>query len=313
MFKMDPSRLRETLEQLEQAGRDHAAWQEDLLGKLLCVVPGGATRLRDDGHRRCRFGRWYHENAPDELRQQPAFEAIGQEHRLLHAMAGQLLQTVNERRAIRREDYDELASTGTRLRLALDSLRHEIQAALRHSDPVTGAYDRAALMPELREWHELAKRGIQQCCIAFMDLDRFKEVNDTHGHLVGDEVLAGAARCITAHLRPYDKLFRYGGDEFLILLPATDLATGHRVMERIRRRLAATPLVPGAGAARIRISGSFGLAMLDPATSIEESVDRGDTALLLAKSAGRNRVVTWDPAVVTQRAFRRLDLEHAQR
>jgi len=141
-----------------------------------------------------------------------------------------------------------------------------------------------------------------------MDLDHFKEINDTYGHLVGDEVLAGAAQCMARHLRPYDKLFRYGGDEFLVLLPAVDLRSGRTVIERVRRTLASTTLARGPGGVQIGATGSFGLAMLDPSVPVEESVERGDTALLLAKGTGRNRVVTWDPSVETQRSFRRLEI-----
>lgn len=313
MFKMDPSRLGETLEQLEQARRDHASWHDDLVGTLICRPPADAAALQDPGHRGCRFGRWYHSAAPSELREQPAFEAIGIEHQRLHAVAARLLDAAARGAPISRAEYDELAEVSTRLRLELDSLRHEIQAALSKIDMLTGAYEREALLPELREWHEMVRRGVQQCCIAFMDLDHFKEVNDTYGHIVGDEVLTGAARCVAEHLRPYDKLFRYGGDEFLILLPAVKLAAGRRVIERIRFKLAAMPLTVGTAGATMHVSGSFGLATLDPEVTVEESIDRGDTALLLAKSSGRNRVVVWDPAIETQRAFQKLDLDDAMR
>ncbi|KPJ81976.1 MAG: hypothetical protein AMJ58_03015 [Gammaproteobacteria bacterium SG8_30] len=223
-----------------------------------------------------------------------------------------MLEAASRGEKVSRTCYEELATASSKLRLELDSLRHEIQAAIAQSDTLTGAYDRSALLPELREWHELVKRGVQRCGLAFMDLDRFKEVNDTYGHRIGDEVLAGAAQCIARHLRPYDKLFRYGGDEFLILLPAVDLVSGRTVIERVRRTLASTTLARGAGGIQIGTTGSFGLAMLDPSVPVEESVDRGDTALLLAKGAGRNRVVIWDPAVETQRSFRGLEIGAGQ-
>lgn len=309
MFRMESKDLREALGQLDQARQDHADWQEDLIGTLLCCPPVEVGRHQDEGHYRCRLGRWYYERAPAELREHPSFAALGAEHRRLHVLGAGLLAAAAHGGKVSRRHYDELSAASSRLRLELDSLRHEIQAALAQSDALTGAYGRSALLPELREWHELVKRGVQQCGLAFMDLDHFKEINDTYGHRIGDAVLAHAARCMAEHLRPYDKLFRYGGDEFLILLPAVDLQSGRRVIERVRRTLASTPLADGPDGVPIGVTGSFGLAMLDPSVPVEESVDRGDTALLLAKGSGRNRVMCWDPSVETQRSFRRLDID----
>lgn len=308
MFRMEARSLREALGQLDQARQDHADWHEELIGTLLCCSPTEARRHPDTGDRHCRLGRWYHERAPAELREHPAFAALGTEHHRLHVLGSALLAAAARGEKVSRTHYEELSAASSRLRLELDSLRHEIQAALAQSDTLTGAYGRSALLPELREWHELVKRGVQRCGLAFMDLDHFKEINDTYGHLVGDEVLAGAAQCMARHLRPYDKLFRYGGDEFLVLLPAVDLRSGRTVIERVRRTLASTTLARGPGGVQIGATGSFGLAMLDPSVPVEESVERGDTALLLAKGSGRNRVVTWDPSVETQRSFRRLEI-----
>lgn len=306
MFKMDPTALRRTLEQLEKAQHDHDAWSEDLIGRLLCRQPPDPRELHEDMHRHCGFGQWYYGEAHPELREQPVFIAIEAEHRRLHAIAARLFRGTTGNATIARPDYDELVAAGAGLRLELDSLRHEIQAALHGRDVLTGAYDRAELLPELREWRELVRRGVQRCCIAFMDLDRFKDINDSFGHRVGDQVLAGAVRCVAEHLRPYDKVFRYGGDEFLLSLPAADLAMGEGVTQRIRQTLATTPFASGAEGATISTTASFGLAPLDPDASVEESIDRADTALLMAKSEGRNRCCSWDPEVMTQRTQRRL-------
>jgi diguanylate cyclase (GGDEF)-like protein len=306
MFSLEPGNLLEMLERLDLARRDHAAWQDALIGTLLCRVPSDPNDLAEDSHRRCRFGKWYYGELSTQLRAQPEFAAIESEHKITHAVAAKLLRVTATGATITRADYDDFVASGARLRLELDTLRNEIQAALRGIDPLTGAYGRAALLPELRMSHELVKRGVQQCCIAFMDLDRFKQVNDTYGHSVGDQVLAGAVRCLGEHLRPYDKVFRYGGDEFLIVLPAADLAGGHRVTERIRKKLTTTPLVSGVEGVSICANASFGLAMLDSQVSVQESIDRADTALLLAKSSGRNRTVSWNPSIQTHRALRAL-------
>lgn len=306
MFSVDPAALHQALEQLQRAQHDHAAWHENLIGTLLCRLPANPADLEENAHRRCHFGQWYYSQAPAALREQPAFSAIDADHKQVHDIAMQLLREAASGGPIALADYDSLVACSARLNLELDSLRHEVQAALRGSDPLTGAYDRSQLLPELNEWRELARRGIQHCCIAFMDLDRFKQINDRFGHSVGDQVLAGAVHCVVEKLRSYDKVFRYGGDEFLISMPAADLATGQVMAERVGRVLRTTPLVASAEGTPIFAVASFGLALLDPDVSVEESIDRADTALLAAKAAGRGRAVCWNPAINTHHALRTL-------
>jgi diguanylate cyclase (GGDEF)-like protein len=308
MYRLEPAKLHQMLADLEQATRYHTEWRERLIGMLLCQLPSDPNDLREDSHRRCRFGRWYYGKVPKELQLQPTFAAIEAEHRGEHQLAARLLAAIGAGNPIVRADYDELVAGNARLRLMLDALRNEAHAALRGTDPLTGAYARSALMPELLLARELVKRGTQQCCIAFMDLDRFKLVNDRFGHAAGDRLLTGAIRCVTENLRPYDKVFRYGGDEFLIVLPATSLADGESATERIRRTLGTTKFDPGNEGRPLRATASFGLALIDPDVSVEEAVERADTALLTAKSAGRNRTVTWNPEITTSRGERILQL-----
>lgn len=309
MLKMDPTTLRKTLEQLESATRDHAEWQENLLRMIVCGLPHEAGELADDAHLHCQFGRWFYERAPADLWGQPAFAAIGPEHENLHRIAARLLHESAAGAPVARERYEELVDGSARLRAAIDSLRHEIEGALRNLDPLTGACGRAEMLPDLRQWRELAQRGVQPCCIVFMDLDHFKQVNDQHGHPVGDEVLKGVVRHLNHHLRPYDKVYRYGGDEFLIALPGADLAIGQAVIKRVRDELARRPLAAGHGGVALPVSASFGLALLDPAIRVEEAIERADQALLLAKAAGRNSAISWDSSVTTGTRLPRLRID----
>jgi diguanylate cyclase len=145
-----------------------------------------------------------------------------------------------------------------------------------------------------------------------MDVDHLKQINDTYGHPLGDEVLAGAVRYLAKYLRPYDKVFRYGGDEFLISLPGTDLATGQAVISRVREGLARSSLAASPDGTALKVTASFGLALLDPEVSVEESIERADQALMLAKTAGRNRAIRWDSSVVTGTRLPRLQIEDAK-
>jgi len=299
MLHMAPAVLRCTLEQLDQAAHDHAHWHENLIRAIVCRLPCDLSDMEENAHRLCRFGQWYYEQAPVELWEEPAFAAIEAEHKHLHKVAARLLQEAANGATISRGDYDDLVTGGERLLIELDSLRHEVSGALRNRDALTGAYGRAEILPALREWRELARRNVQHCCVAFMDLDNLKQVNDTYGHAAGDQLLAGAVQHVMEHLRPYDKVFRYGGDEFLISLPGTDLVIGRKVIEHIREALAGAPLDVSPAGNAIVATASFGIALLEPDLSVEESIDRADKALLVAKAAGRNRACCWDPAVTT--------------
>jgi diguanylate cyclase len=299
MHRLDPAALRTSLERLEQASHDHALWHENVLRSIVCRLPCDPQDLEEDAHRHCRFGQWYYVQAPVALWEQPAFAAIEAEHKWLHQVAARMLREAAADAPIPCEDYDELVSGRKRLFRELDSLRRGIAGELRDRDALTGAYSRGDMLPALREWRELARRNVQRCAIAFMDLDHLKEINDTYGHVAGDEVLAGVVQHVTEHLRPYDKVFRYGGDEFLISLPGADLAVGQIVIEHLRDGIAQTPIVVSSVDQPIRTTASFGLAMLEADISVEESIDRADKALLVAKAAGRNRACSWDPAITT--------------
>ena len=313
MLKLDPATLRNTLEQLEQATHDHAEWHENLLRTIVCGLPFDLKDLDKSAHLNCRLGRWYYERAPAELWGQPTFAAIGAEHECVHRIASQLLGELATDEPVARADFENLIAGSARLRHELDSLRQKIQDELWTRDALTGAHGRAEMLPELRAWHELAQRGVQKCCIVFMDLDQLKTINDTYGHQAGDEVLAGAVRYLTKHLRPYDKVFRYGGDEFLISLPGADLAIGRAVIKHVREGLASRSLVAGPGGIVLHATASFGLALLDPDVTVEESIERADQALLLAKTAGRNRAISWDSTVTTGTRLPRLQLDDVPR
>lgn len=309
MLNMEPITLRTTLARLDHATQDYAEWHANLLREIVCGLPLDLNDLADDAHFKCLFGRWYYEQAPAELRGIPAFAAVGSEHERLHRIAARVLREVAADEPIVRADFEELLARSMQLRLELDSLRHEIECTLQNRDALTGAYTRAEMLRELREWHELAKRHVQACCLVFMDLDHFKDINDRYGHHVGDEILTGAVRFLVQHLRPYDKVFRYGGDEFLIGLPGTDLALGQTVIRRIRDGLDGRALARSHDGAALRVTASFGLALLDPQVSVEDSIERADQALLLAKTAGRNRAISWDEDVTTSTRLPRLRMQ----
>ena len=306
---MTPEALRVALDHLEQATRDHVEWHASLLHSIVCELPGEPDDLRAEAHRHCEFGRWYYERSPPELRNDPAYEVIGAEHERVHRVATRALLAMAAGRRIERAEFNELLLVSVRLRRELEVLRNRMHLALRSRDPLTGAYDRDYVLPELRRWRLSVSRGTTSCCIVFMDVDRLKEVNDARGFPVGDALLTEAVRYVRAHLRPDDKVFRYGGDEFLVTLPCADIETGQAIVGRIREGLAQRQVFVGGAEPSSHLTASFGLALLDPAVRLDDCIERAAQALLLAKTAGGNRAIAWDESVTTGRHIMRISVE----
>lgn len=166
------------------------------------------------------------------------------------------------------------------------------------TDILTGVHNRRYFESRCLEEVAAARRNNTPLVCMFLDVDKFKSLNDTLGHPAGDEVLRHIAKLVKVQLRGNDVVARYGGEEFVILLPATPQASGQETAERIRRIIAAQS-VPIKTREEVRVTISIGVSMLrqtaaagDTATLAAEMISRADKALYEAKEAGRNRVVS---------------------
>ena len=158
--------------------------------------------------------------------------------------------------------------------------KDDLEAALL-TDRVTGVGSRHAGEVALEAAIAQAERHGTALTIACIDLDGFKSVNDTHGHCVGDAALHHAATVISHQLRAGDGLYRWGGDEFLVLLPSTDLEQARVVLDRARTALATSPVPCDAGDERrsVEVRLSYGLAQFDEGEVLHHFVDRSDRAM----------------------------------
>lgn len=158
-------------------------------------------------------------------------------------------------------------------------------------DPQTLAYNRRCLFPRLREEMERALRNHDGLSLLLIDLDHFKRVNDAHGHAVGDQVLRACADIVRECVRSSDVLVRRGGEEFVLIMPATDHRPALRVARRVREHLASRPL-PLAAGVEVTQTASIGVATWDGVESPETLEERADLAMYRAKRQGRNRVAS---------------------
>lgn len=157
-------------------------------------------------------------------------------------------------------------------------------------DALTQVWNRGAIMELLKAEVSRAARQAHSLSVAMVDGDRFKQINDTHGHQAGDAVLREMAQRLRGALRAYDAVGRYGGEEFLVVLPDCGVAAARALAERVREAVCGAPF--DAGKAKLAVSASVGVATSEPGKSLspEELVGAADAALYRAKSAGRNRV-----------------------
>ena len=174
------------------------------------------------------------------------------------------------------------------------SLRHARLVQDSRVDAKTGLLNAATWEQQAMTEVVRAVRTKTALAIALLDIDRFKVINDTHGHLVGDQVLKEIARTLTSQLRDYDLAGRFGGEEFTLLLPQTRAVDAIRIAERIRSTIAGLSIIaPGAvGGERVQVTVSIGVAALDSGTDrkFAQLMAAADAALYRAKSSGRDQV-----------------------
>jgi diguanylate cyclase (GGDEF)-like protein len=167
-------------------------------------------------------------------------------------------------------------------------LFQEVQG-LALTDPLTGLQNRRSLFELGRVEFARARRMNRPFCCMMLDLDRFKQVNDTYGHPVGDQVLREFASRCKSSVREMDLIGRYGGEELIVLLPETDRKTALQVAERLRATVAATPVK--ILDKEISVTTSIGVATQDEnTTQLETLIARADQAMYIAKHRGRNQV-----------------------
>lgn len=183
---------------------------------------------------------------------------------------------------IRRKRYEE------RLR---ENYVVSVNAAV--TDPLTGLYNRRYLESHFERISERLKEEGKAVSLLILDIDFFKRVNDTHGHDAGDRVLQTVAKRIVSNLRGFDTAVRFGGEEFVILLPDAPLSAAVTTAERLRVAIGSTPVPLGTDAPALSVSASLGVAtVMAGEESLEDLVRRADAALYQAKESGRNKVIS---------------------
>lgn len=188
--------------------------------------------------------------------------------------------TARLRTQVRRKQYND------QLRA---SLTQTIEMAV--TDALTGIHNRRYLDSHLRTLFDRAVTRRRPLSVMITDLDRFKAINDTYGHDGGDDVLRDFAQRLRKNIRGIDLVCRYGGEEFVVVMPDTDGQVAKKVAERIRAEIERVPFAVGKDGTTIGVTISVGVSSIRPTDTVEALMKRADVALYEAKASGRNRVV----------------------
>lgn len=274
----------------------HSTWIKLLHRGLICGAAVEPGDMREDAHRHCEFGAWFYSERLDKYRSDPAFTRIEVVHTAMHGAARAMLAQHEADQSIGVQVYDHFMDLVIQFKQDARNFQYSLISQVCTIDHLTGAWNRHAMAMKLTEEFERTQRTGQPCALSMMDLDYFKRVNDAYGHPVGDEALRAVTGLVSGELRRNDSLCRYGGEEFLLLLPNTDLQSAGILLNRIREKMETTPLELPAGPT-LRITASFGVACLTRDAAPEAVLEQADHALLTAKAEGRNRVCLWEMGV----------------
>ena len=174
------------------------------------------------------------------------------------------------------------------------TLKREAAIERSFTDGPTELFTKEKFIADLREAFQAAGgQGAQPLSLLMLDIDHFKLVNDTHGHLTGDQILKGVASVLLRRIRSCDVAYRYGGEELAVLLPGADIAAAVATAERIRKTVHSTRFLSEKGTT-VPVTLSAGVAQYEPNLKSErELIERADQALYASKQNGRNRVTRW--------------------
>ena len=287
-----PNETGSILRIIDAAIDETAEWLQKWHRSIICNEAPDQLVVSEYSQFLTRFGSWMDLNRDRGLLDQSAFRSLASAYEEMHEFGRFLAQKAVQASDIPTVEYDAFTEKVQRFNAQARRIREAFRMAVSELDPLTGVQNRQIMMDILIRERERALRTNTPCCVVLADTDHFKAVNDNHGHPAGDHVLRTVAGRFLSKLRPYDEIFRYGGEEFLISLPSSTSDRAVEIVERLRLSLAdqAVTLTDGKP---LKLTASFGLCMVAQDTPLKQTIEFADQALYLAKTEGRNRLKLW--------------------
>lgn len=264
----------------------HILWLKLFNKQIVCKIYDKSFNVE---HTDCDFGQWYCGVQNQHLINNADFKHLGSIHKELHDKAKYILNNHYNKKDISEKEYDDLIQTEVKFLYYLDIFYTEINSTISSIDALTALPNRSLFNAILKREH-LKLNSNEECdCIVFADIDCFKKINDSYGHISGDKVLIKISEIFSQSLRKSDVVGRFGGEEFVIFLPKTKVAQAKIIIENLRKLINGTSFEIEQKE-NINITCSFGLANFSIDNELNESIANADKAMYLAKENGRNRV-----------------------
>ncbi|MCW5698224.1 MAG: diguanylate cyclase [Rhodospirillales bacterium] len=286
-----PAIILHALHVLDRLAALHSEWLKHFHLRLLSGKEGEPPE--NTGERDTVEDIWSAARTDPYLHGNPLFVRIISDHQSLLDQAEAIAHTSRTSGELPFEQYTRLMDAVLEMSGNLRQVQNDAWNLVANVDPLTGLGNRQAMWKRIRIEAERHSRGDQPCCVAMVDLDAFKPINDHYGHVAGDQVLERVAVMLAAGTRPYDAVFRFGGDEFVLCLPNADVDGAWAILERLRHSIAATAITLDKHG-EISLTVSVGIASLAGDHGAECAVEYADQALYAAKRSGRNRVYIWN-------------------
>ena len=283
-------------DEIKQALSEHHLWMHRISMAIASRTPIEELSFTEqNAHLHCKFGSWLRNLLTDEQFQGDEFDAIDELHQKLHKSGRKLLLNLNKSPEFDEETYANFLTQQREFFNAVLKILEFSIVSENQFDHTTKLMNRRSVYTILaHEKHRMQRTEGSHCCIALADIDRFKAFNDKYGHDVGDIVLEHVASLFNNTIRRYDSVARFGGEEFLFVLPDMDVEDAVIAIERVRLKLASS-VVEHQGK-ELSVTASFGITQLCPHCDINGSLKRADVALYRAKDLGRNKTVCVDSA-----------------
>jgi len=274
--------------ELDAAIQWHLDWTRRVLRCAVLRTTPGEDVLASDSHRRCRFGGWFESHLQSfEALDAASTARVTTSHRRMHdavrALCTELL-AIGEGSPAQLDLFEESQAA---LVTELAQLKTLILDHSARQDALTGLPLRHGLEEEFERCQGAAARHGEHVVAMMVDVDHFKRVNDVHGHAVGDQALRHVAALLRAQARVDEPVFRFGGEEFLVLLHVADREAASLAAERLLQAFRDAPLALD-GAERVALRVSAGLSQTRPDEPMAHALERADRALYVAKKSGRD-------------------------
>ncbi|GDX05507.1 diguanylate cyclase [Buttiauxella sp. A111] len=277
-----------SLSELNIAIKDHYDWAAKILSLNLLGGEADEEIVHPDSHCHCRFSKWLKLRLEGEALDREMIALIDCQHTEMHDVARELMQSIMSKK-VTEELVQHYHSTQQILIESLDRYKEYLFSYRNLHDALTGLPLRHLLyreFPLIRSKYNLSDSRVY---VLIMDIDRFKSINDTWGHNAGDDVLRSVALALRAATRDNERIYRFGGEEFITLLIAKNDEDAGFAAERMRKHLESHSIKVAGVEISVTVTG--GLTKVRAQDSLHEAIGRADKAMYYGKNTGRNRCI----------------------